>query len=207
MIKQAIYNLSLTRNEFKELNSIKEWTGHKWDTPPNENIKNIITKIRGQLEDCQTVCSYCGLELNGTSKGEIEHIAAKATGFRHPEFTFTLKNLTLACHWCNTSEKKGTKETISKKHKLYSRCEFKIVHPYFDNPDNHYDWVDNHIEILIQVKNNCPKAITSIDMFGLDDPKMNEHRAKEVRYDEIKRKFILSKENNDLVESVIKKLK
>ncbi len=205
MIKRANYNLSLTRAEFKELLSILPWTGHNWGTPPNDSIKNIISKIRGQLEACQTVCSYCGLELNGTSRGEIEHIAAKATTFRHPEFTFTLKNLTLACHWCNTSEKKGTKETISKKHKLYSNCEFTIVHPYFHNPDDHYDWVDNQIEILIQVKNNSDKAIGSIDMFGLDTPKMNEHRAKHVRFEEIKEKFYLSAQNNELVNSAIKK--
>jgi hypothetical protein len=143
--------------------------------------------------------------LYGTSKGEIEHIAAKATKFRHPEFTFTLKNLTLSCHWCNASEKKGTKETISVKRRLYSKCEFNIVHPYFDDPDDHYEWTDNHVEVLIQVKNNSEKAKLSIEMFGLDTLQMNEHRAKEIRFQEIKNNLPLDRKDEELIKRIVEK--
>lgn len=205
MIGRANYNLKLSRQELKDLLSITPWDGHKWDKPPTENISKIISNIRKQLESCQTVCSYCGLMLYGTSKGEIEHIAAKATTYRHPEFTFTLKNLTLSCHWCNTSEKKGTKETILVKRKIYSKCEFNIVHPYFDDPDDHYEWTDNHTEVLIQVKNNSKKAKLSIEMFGLDSLKMNEHRAMEIRFQEIKNNLPLSKKDEDLITKILGK--
>jgi uncharacterized protein (TIGR02646 family) len=205
MIGKANYNLKLSRQELKELLSIIPWDGHKWDKPPTGNISNIISKIRKQLESCQSVCSYCGLPLYGTSRGEIEHIAAKATKFRHPEFTFTLKNLTLSCHWCNTSEKKGTKETILQKHKIYSKCEFNIVHPYFDDPDDHYEWTDNNVEVLIQVKNNSSKAKLSIEMFGLDSLKMNEHRAMKIRFQELKNNLPLPMEDEELIKRIVEK--
>ncbi|KUO58580.1 hypothetical protein APF79_14035 [bacterium BRH_c32] len=199
MIKQAQYNLSLTRNELKQLAQMKDWTGKQWENKSkDEFIISIKTKIRRQLEDVQKTCCYCGLKLRGTSKGDIDHIAAKAR-FRHPEFTFTLKNLALACGWSNTSEKKGTKETIAKKNKVYSKCEFLLVHPYFDNPVDHYEWTDSDIEILIQVKNNSSKASFSIKMFGLDTTEMSELRAAQVSYEKKKLEQTLSVNDEDLV--------
>jgi len=185
MINQAVYNLSLTKQEFQQLAAIRPWQGSYWDTTPNPNIEAIKTKIRNQLEEVQNVCSYCGLKLGGTSNGEIEHIAPKRQS-KNPEFTFTLKNLTLACHLCNFSEKKGQNETISNKTKTYKKCDFLLVHPYFDDPNTHYEWTDNVVELLIQVRDNSPKGLFSINMFGLATPTMNELRAAQVRYAELK---------------------
>jgi uncharacterized protein (TIGR02646 family) len=185
MINSAIYNLSLTKDEFRQLAAIRPWQGKFWDTPPNANIQAIKTKIRNQLNVVQNVCSYCGLKLGGTSNGEIEHIAPKGKS-KNPEFTFTLKNLTLACHLCNFSEKKGQNETINNKAKTYKRCNFLLVHPYFDDPNDHYEWTDNVVELLIQVRNSSPKGLFSINMFGLDTPTMNELRAAQVRHAELK---------------------
>lgn len=185
MINQAVYNLSLTRQEFQQLAAIRPWVGNHWDTPPNANIVAIKIKIRSQLQAAQNVCSYCGLKLGGTSNGEIEHIAPKGQT-KNPEFTFTLKNLTLACHLCNFPEKKGQKQSISKKTNTYKNCDFFLVHPYFDDPNTHYQWTDNVVELLIQVRNNSAKGLFSINMFGLDTPIMNELRAAQVRHSELR---------------------
>ena len=203
MINQANYNLSLTRTEFKELAAIRPWEGEYWEekTIPNNNIKAIKVKIRQQLEAAQNVCCYCGLKLGGTSNGEIEHIAPKS---KHPEFTFSLKNLALACHLCNFPEKKGQKETIETKAKGYKKCEFLLVHPYFDEPNLHYEWTDNHIEILIQVRDDSPKGLFSINMFELDTPIMNELRAQHVRFEELKTKRPLSDANQELLDDALK---
>jgi uncharacterized protein (TIGR02646 family) len=190
MIKRTRFVLSLTPEEHQILSDLKPWSGNYWDKPSNALIP-IKVKIRTQLEESQTSCSYCGLKLKGTSKGEIEHIAAKAS-FRFPQFTFTLDNLVLACNWCNRPEKKGSKSTIAVLRPAYSECEFNLVHPYFDNPDEHYKWTDNATQILIQIKNNSTKAVFSIEMFGLDTPEMNEHRASQVRFDELKNSMPLS---------------
>lgn len=202
MINQAIYGMSLTRAELKQLAAIRPWEGSHWDTPPNADIDAIKTKLRQQLEAVQTVCSYCGLKLKGTSNGEIEHIAPKNKS-KHPEFTFTLKNLTLACHYCNFSEKKGQKEMLSNKKSIYSKCTFFLVHPYFDDPNLHYEWTDNNIELLIQVRNNSPQGIFSIDLFGLDTPVMNELRAAQVRHEELKAEKPLSDQDEQLLNDTL----
>ncbi len=185
MINKAVYNLSLTRQEFQQLAAIRPWEGNHWDTPPNANIEAIKTKIRIQLQAVQNVCSYCGLKLGGTSNGEIEHIAPKGQT-KNPEFTFTLKNLTLVCHLCNFPEKKGQKQSISKKTKTYKNCDFLLVHPYFDDPNIHYQWTDNVVELLIQARDNSDKGLFSIKMFGLDTPIMNELRAAQIRHSELR---------------------
>jgi uncharacterized protein (TIGR02646 family) len=183
MIKQIINNLNLTTDESSQLDAIKPWKGDHWKSPPNENISAIKQKIRRQLEANQTVCSYCGLKLGETSNGEIEHIAPKS---KHPEFTFALDNLTFACHLCNSSKKKGKRETISVKRATYEQCDFLLVHPYFDDPNQHYEWTDNQIEILIQVKDKSPKGSFSIKMFGLNTTAMTEARSKQVMFDKFK---------------------
>lgn len=198
MINKAAYNLSLTRQEFKQLAAIRPWKGNHWNAPPNNEIKAIKIKIRQQLIAAQNVCSYCGLELGGTSSGEIEHIAPKGKS-KNPEFTFTLKNLTLACHLCNFTEKKGQNQSISNKNKTYKKCDFLLVHPYFDDPDTHYEWTDNNIELLIQVRNNSSKGLFSINMFELDTPKMNELRASQFRHSELKIARHLSIQDEELL--------
>jgi len=202
MIKQAAYDINLTRQEFKQLAAIRPWEGNHWDNPPNQDIVSIKSKIRSQLESVQNVCSYCGLKLGGTSNGEIEHIAPKGHS-KNPEFTFTLKNLTLACHLCNFPEKKGQKQSISKKSKTYKKCHFFLVHPYFDDPNTHYEWTDNFVELLIQVKDNSPKGLFSINMFGLDTPIMNELRAAQVRHAELKAARPLSIADEQLLNNTL----
>lgn len=198
MINQASYVLNLTRDEFRELCKIKPWSGNYWDSPPTDEIKAIKAKISQQLIDNQEICSYCGLKLWGTSNGEVEHIAPKAS-FRNPEFTFTLKNLTLACHYCNGFSKKGTRPIILEGNRIYSKCTFNIVHPYFDNPEDHYEWTDNELQILIQSKNGSAKGQFSIELFELAAPLMNEFRAQQIRFEELKAQYPLSIQDEELV--------
>lgn len=202
MISQVTFTLHLTQVEVQELEAIRPWEGNQWENPPNNTIREIVNRIRAHLNASQITCCYCGLKLRGTSNGEIEHIAAKAS-FRHPEFTFHPMNLAVACHFCNSPEKKGTKETISLKTDNYETCEFLLVHPYLDNPDNHYEWTDNTCEVLIQIRNGSEKARFSIEMFQLDSPIMNELRASQIRMEELKRLQPLSAPDNQLLEQTL----
>lgn len=204
MIKQSVFCADLTLNELKELLIIKSWHGNHWENPPNNNILKIKDKLRKQLEAVQKTCAYCGLKLKGTSKGQIEHIAPKAY-YRYPQFTFSLWNLVLACGYCNGFEKKGTSDTIEVINILYKKCIFKIVHPYFDNPNTHFDWADNQLEILIQVKDNSTKGLNSIELFGLATPMMNELRAQQVRFEELKHTYTLSQKDEGLVNKILNK--
>jgi uncharacterized protein (TIGR02646 family) len=175
MITQLPFVLHLTVAEHKQLVTHKPWKG-KWDSD-DAAIVSIKAKIRAQLIANQNCCAYCGLPFKGEKDKQIEHIAPKAK-FRQPEFTFTLQNLVLSCVYCNNLIVKGSKPTVElPAHRLYKKCTFLIVHPYFDNPDIHYDWTDNGDKILIQVRNNSDKGRASIKMFELDSEGMSEMRA------------------------------
>lgn len=147
--------------------------GRTWDKP-NARTRILKQKIRAQLDATQASCAYCGLELGGTSGGEIDHIAAKGRA-RHPEFTYIEQNLVLACNFCNGPKKKFQKETIRSKNVVYAYCDFLIVHPYFDDPNDHYSWVDNAKRIAIQ--SISPEGEATIGMFDLASPKMARFRA------------------------------
>ena len=130
------------------------------------------------MDAVQDACAYCGLPFKGEKDKQIEHIAPKSSKGRHPYFTFTMLNLVLSCGYCNSLIVKGTKETIKGKvdQKRYRRNEFLIVHPYFDNPEKHYDWVDVENKVLIQAKADSDKGKKSIEMFDLDSIYMSEQR-------------------------------
>lgn len=154
----------------------------EWDR--NNNIMNGIKKsITDQLNITQNgKCCYCGLSLWETSRGEIEHIAPKrGRPTPYPEFTFTKKNLALACEYCNGSSKKGQKNIISRYNVSYDNCEFKLVHPYFDDPNLHYEWVNNKTKI--QIRSQTLKGKYSIMLFELDQPQMAIARGKQYVYE------------------------
>ena len=67
------------------------------------------------------------------------------------------------------------------------KCTFKIVHPYFDDPKEHYKWVQSKQCILIQSNNNSEKAKTSIRLFGLDSIYHSEERANKNLIEHLKR--------------------
>jgi uncharacterized protein (UPF0128 family) len=67
------------------------------------------------------------------------------------------------------------------------------VHPYFDTPDDHFDWIPDGHKILISYK--TAKGQNSIEMFGLDNEIHNEARAKEVLY-------MLHREDADIQEKI-----
>jgi uncharacterized protein (TIGR02646 family) len=123
-------------------------------------------------------CAYCGLRLLG-AKHHRDHIAPKES---HPEFTFVSANLVLACYHCNT-DRKDTQDTVSAKNAEYSNCLFTIVHPYFDEPTQHFEFVGATEKILIQVVNGSAKGTETIRMFDLASPEMSKQRAKDALID------------------------
>ncbi len=173
MIQQVPFILNLTIAEYKRLIAKRPWSG-KWG---DADIQDIVGKIRSQLISIQVFCAYCGLPFKGSKDKQIEHIAPKAN-FRQPQFTFTLHNLVLSCGYCNDLIVKGTKPTVElPAHRLYKKCKFIIVHPYFHDPSDFYDWIDERDKIVIQVKNNKTEAKNSINMFSLDSEEMSGWRA------------------------------
>lgn len=154
-------------------------------------MNGIRESITSQLDVIQSQkCCYCGLQLWETARGEIEHIAPKSSRQRaYPEFTFTKQNLALSCEYCNGSSKKGETDIVFRYNANYSDCEFKIVHPYFDNPNQHYKWVNQGTKIMIS--HQTWKGKYSIILFGLKE--LASARAKQRIFEKkVNRKIIVN---------------
>lgn len=112
----------------------------------NEDLSEIRKEIRDFYKYQQKgICSYCKQPVSIVSalNCHVEHIVPKSL---HIEFIFTPKNLCVICADCN--EIKRSQETLgeipetmnnadSRKRYPTSSNAFKIVHPHFDNYDEH----------------------------------------------------------------------
>ncbi|WP_202708330.1 hypothetical protein [Sporosalibacterium faouarense] len=68
-----------------------------------------------------------------------------------------------------------------------------MFHTYFDDPEEHFDWVIDGSKILIQVKNNSRKGKNSIEYFELSNEAHCAARAKHAIYED--KKFDSETEN------------
>jgi uncharacterized protein (TIGR02646 family) len=109
-------------------------------------------------------CVYCERYLIGLGH-EIDHFAHKA---HYPQFTFIPVNLFYSCKLCNSSSRKGQKNTIQNIHSTYNGCTFSIVHPYYHNPDNEIVFTDPD-KIYFDRPNCSPLGRDTIDFFEWGD--------------------------------------
>lgn len=194
-IRQYHFRLQFPNRYKKIINFLKPITGNEWDCKAADFRKrkrglakrrNELKKIiKQQLERLQgDDCAFCGLNLK-TRGAQIEHIAPKGSTL-HPQFMFERKNLILSCPLCNGFEKKHTFDTIDVIDINYSNCRFNIVHPYFDDPDEHLEYIrdpNNNLAYLIQVKEiagvKSTKGEQTISLFELDSNEMTQERYKD----------------------------
>lgn len=181
MIQQILQLFTLTQEqEILIASFVPAERADEWDR--GTNVMNAIkSSITTQLNEIQREkCCYCGLQMWETGRGEIEHIAPKAArGKSYPQFSFEKQNLALACEYCNGSSKKGETDVVLTEHAVYNQCTFKLVHPYFDNPDDHYEWINEETKVVIT--HRTPKGKYSIDLFELHD--LAEARAKQQMFE------------------------
>jgi uncharacterized protein (TIGR02646 family) len=117
-------------------NRQREDQNHRyWEEDEVNPIRQIIKHHYEQEQGFR--CCYCGIHLP-TSHGRVwdaEHIVPKAS---HPQFLFEPKNLAVSCIDCNSS-KLDTRILVNNAVVNYPRTSdaFIIVHPHFDNIDDH----------------------------------------------------------------------
>lgn len=181
MLKQINNKIAYSKDMKRYIHSLMPLKGGEWDNKEPQ-MQKLHTVIREQLKIYQdNECAYCGLHLEETGKSEIEHIAPKGGKKRphYPQFAFTRYNLALACNLCNSPIKKGTKDTFDYVDPInYRQCTFKMVHPYFDNPEDHFEYSPSGKKIIVQPK--TPKGIKSIEIFDLNNEAHCNARAKEI---------------------------
>jgi uncharacterized protein (TIGR02646 family) len=164
--------------------------GNNWSSGRND-IQQLKININTHCDTHQNErCCYCGLLYDRSGRGEIEHIAPKGAGL-YPEFSFTPENLAKACQLCNSSTMKHDYNSIQVYSPVYNQCEFKIVHPYLDNPTDHYSWNYGSLRITISVNNNSNQAKESIRLFELDSEKRTKARASERNQKRLERRYNL----------------
>jgi uncharacterized protein (TIGR02646 family) len=182
MISQITNTYQLQPAQIAFLRSLVPFQPGSWDRHDVEDIKG---EIHNQLLGIQgSNCCYCGLKVNEGGRAEIDHIAKKG-GPKRPayvEFIFTPRNLAIACQYCNSSSKKGQDDVLSYVDLTnYENCTFKIVHPYFDNPQQHYSWSKGKYRILISAMTT--EAVYSIGLFELASEAHTLARAKQVMFE------------------------
>ena len=194
-ISQYRFKVRIPARYKRTIKQLRPFTGNEWDCKASE-LKNktlglasrrneLKSIIRRQLEKYQGPhCAFCGLNLESRVP-QIEHIAPKGAK-RHPQFTFEPLNLILACSLCNGFDKKGSINTISALDPFYYKCTFNIIHPYFDDPNDHLEYVtdpNNHLAYLIKVKVvngvRSSKGDQSNKIFELDSVAMTQERYKD----------------------------
>lgn len=86
----------------------------------------------------------------------------------------------------------------------YNNCTFKIVHPYFDNPDLHYSWSKGKYKILISHISN--KGEKSIELFGLDSEAHTMARAKQKMFEDKLSRYKKRQEIKDRVMNILRNI-
>lgn len=133
-------------SETNKLIEIKLKSGISHTNWGDEDLMNVRKEIRDYYRKQQKgICCYCKqtVSLVSVSNCHIEHIVPKSL---HLDFIFTPKNLCVVCADCNQIKREQetlgtipqtmTRPTTRKRYPTSSNS-FKIVHPHFDNYDDH----------------------------------------------------------------------
>jgi uncharacterized protein (TIGR02646 family) len=156
------------------------------DSASNKKWKNgyktFKNNIRRHLKIQQNGrCAFCRCYINtGSSYSNLEHLVSKDN---YPQFEFLPSNLAYCCWLCNRP--KGTRNTLSNpvsdrtlQQFPANSSEFLIVNPYYDNYEDHIEFID---EIIIVKKNNSSKGGKTIEFYNLARPELAEDRAREFK--------------------------
>nr|WP_295905204.1 hypothetical protein [uncultured Bdellovibrio sp.] len=152
--------------------SLKQAPEDPWDGPTGvrtglfserAELKNIIKRKLLQIHG--NVCIYCGL-IDANNSFVVEHFAPKNVD-SYPEFTFTSRNLLLACWNCNNAYKKAA-DTIKWHNDRYDNCNFSMYHPRLHEISDHF-YVNAQAPSLNDIIiPKSPEGQRFFDIFELD---------------------------------------
>lgn len=106
-------------------------------------------------------CMYCESQITHQYAGDIEHIIPKK---HYPRLTFTWKNLSFACWWCNHNKSDFVDKSC------------KLLNPYNDNIDEH---IRSFGPIIMQIGGSKRGEIT-VKTIKLNRPDLLEKRKDEL---------------------------
>lgn len=124
---------------------LPEFSHQSWG---GEDLQAVRRYIRDHYRSVQVgACAYCknDVSLQAALNCHVEHIAPKAL---YKKFMFEPKNLCVICADCNAIKREQEvmeqmPDTVvnGARRKIYPRAAsaFKVVHPHFDNYDEHIE--------------------------------------------------------------------
>lgn len=130
----ALIEKKISDNQF----NYKQWS--------DDDLSEIRSAIRSHYRNEQNgLCAYCKnpISIHDALNCHVEHIAPKS---KYPQFLFEPKNLCVICSDCNTIKRNQEVMCVEpdtvvngSKRTRYPRSSsaFFIVHPHFDNWDEH----------------------------------------------------------------------
>lgn len=127
-----------------------------------KSVKNEISKKLFNIQGFR--CAYCERYLTGLGP-QIDHFAPVN---HHPQFTFIPSNLFYSCYSCNSSKRKGQKNTVGVIKIYYKKCTFKIIHPLYHNFSAEISFSDKD-NIFYDLASCTQLGIDTINFFGWDD--------------------------------------
>ncbi len=164
--RKKLPNISIKSQTY--IRNLKPHKASYWDITTND-MKEFKKELLEKLCKIQNNrCVYCGLGLSRRSI-DREHFVHKAAIRGYQEFMFNFDNLFAACEFCNR-RLKGQKQVIKTYNKDYSKCSFRIVHPFYDTPDTFMQFLpskDDPVRV-IPTDTDCGKGKKTIEMFKLD---------------------------------------
>lgn len=159
----------------------------------NKKVKNDASKKL--LLNQRLKCVYCERYLLALGH-EIDHFAHKAN---YPEFSFIAVNLFYACSFCNGDVKKQ-KNTISQSNIRYNLCTFKLVHPFFDNPNIEIRFLDPD-RVYLDWNNSSLRGKITIQELEYDQTIMTNIRSRQLIWERLN-PFTTAQENILIQEAI-----
>ena len=156
----------------------------KWESR-RKVVKEFKKTLKKKFKKNQNnTCAYCELPFD-IDYPELDHIAPKSL---YSDETFNTQNLVNACHRCNGFYHKGYIDTVDNSNGSYNNWDFNIVHPYFDDPQDYYEYSESdNSTFRIKVKAGLSpqmdkKAQNTLDIFALNKKGMPKKRKQEYLY-------------------------
>lgn len=147
-------------------------------------FKTFKDNIRTHLKLAQRKrCAFCRCKIStGTSYSNLEHIVSKS---EYAQFICNPDNLVYSCLRCNFSKvKKLTLVNPDADKDLQdwpiNSLDFNIINPYYDNYEQHIDFID---DVIIVTVNNSSKGLNTISYYKLTRTDLAEERATELKLD------------------------
>ena len=159
---------------------VEEHGGERgWAKGDNQTreLKNKISEFT--LLQQRNRCAYCEEFMVGGI--QLDHFVPKQM---HPEFCFEPKNLVSSCAICNMYVKNAGDTVVPPIKKRYEQNLFKIVHPYFNDPDVHIKYT-NEDRVIIDNERCTDLGRATISFFHMNEYPAYCQRAK--RYGDLKK--------------------